>query len=76
MQDEEFLTRFIATIGGRFHALAEPDEGTEIYDEWNTFTSAVNTSTMGHLGFKRGEKEEWISTETRKIIAKRKVAKT
>ena len=76
MQDEELLTCFNATIGGRFHALAEPDEGTEIDDEWNTFTGVVNASAMEHLGLKRGKKEEWISIETRNLIAKRKVAKT
>ena len=76
LQDEELLTCLNATIGGRFHALAEPDEGTEIDDEWNTFTSAVNASAMEHLGLKRGKKEEWISTETRNLIAERKVAKT
>ena len=50
--------------------------GTEIDDEWSTFTSAVNASTMEHLGLKRGKKEEWISIETRNFMAKRKVAKT
>ena len=75
LQDEELLTRFKATIGGRFHALAEPDEGTEIDDKWSTFTSAVNASAMEHLGLKRGKNEEWISTEIRNLIAK-KVAKT
>ena len=75
-QGKKLLSRFYATIGGRFHALTDPDEDIEIDGEWNTFTSAVNASAKEHLGLKRGEKEEWISTETRNLIAKLKVAKT
>lgn len=39
------------TLGVRYHALAEPNEETDINAEWNNFSSAVNETATKHLGF-------------------------
>ena len=76
LQENEILAQFNATIGGRYHALAELDEETEVDAEWNNFSSAVNETATKHLGLKRGKQKAWISAQTRDLITRRKAAKT
>ena len=71
--ERDILECFDATIGGRFHALAELDEEiADINEEWSNFTSAVNDAAKEHLGHKKKQQTEWISPQSRELIKKRK----
>ena len=69
----DVLDCFDATIGGRFHALAELDEEiADINEEWSNFTSAVNDAAKEHHGHKKRQRTDWISPQSRELIKKRK----
>ena len=78
--NKDILTSFNATISGRFQALPELPESSDINEEWTNFTSTVNKATTEHLGHRRlyhrrGKRGEWISSNSRDPIAKRKATK-
>ena len=69
------MPRFNATIGGRFQALAELNESSDINEEWTNFASTINKAATEHLGHRRGKRDEWISSDSWDLIAKRKATK-
>ena len=71
----DILASFNATIGGRFQALAKLNESSDINKEWTNFTSTINKAATEHLGHRKGKRDEWISSDSRNLIAKRKVIK-
>ena len=72
LQEAELLAKFNASIGGRFHALAElVEDTTDIDVEWNNFTSAVNETATA-----RCKQKAWILYLHKLNIARRKEAKT
>ena len=77
LKERDILKCFDASIGGRFQALAELDADTaDINEEWSHFTSAVNTAATEHLGLKKKKQVEWITSQSRELIKKRKEART
>ena len=72
----DILDCFDATIGGRFHALAELDEEiADVNEEWSNFTSAVNDAANEHLGHQKRQRTDWISPQSRELIKKRKASR-
>lgn len=62
--ERDILESFDATIGGRFHALAELDEVADINAEWDNFTCASNAAAKEHLGQKKRKQADWISSRS------------
>ena len=73
--NRDILTSFNATIGGKSHALADLDEVCDVDDKWTIFSSTINSVATEHLGHRKGKRDEWISTNSRDLIAKRKAAR-
>ena len=73
--NRDILKSFDATIGGSFHVLADLDETADIDGEWEHFSKTVNDAATAHLGYRKGKKDEWISSQSSDLIAKRKVAR-
>ncbi len=73
--DRDILQCFDATVGGKFHALVELEEEDDIDKEWNHFSSSINEAAKKELGYRKRKQEDWISTQSRDLIAKRKEAK-
>jgi len=71
----DILASFNATIGGKFQALAKLDEVSDVDEEWSNFSNTVNKAATEHLGHRKGKRDEWISTKSRDLIARRKTAK-
>ncbi|XP_072033210.1 uncharacterized protein [Amphiura filiformis] len=75
LSNRDILASFNATIGGKFNILAELDDTSDINEEWANFTDTVNSAAREHLGYRKGKQEEWISSESRDLISRRKRAK-
>ncbi|XP_072028338.1 uncharacterized protein [Amphiura filiformis] len=75
LSNRDILASFNATIGGKFNILAELDDTSDINKEWANFTDTVNSAAREHLGYRKGKQEEWISSESRDLISRRKRAK-
>ena len=68
--NRDMLVSFEATIGGKFHALAELDEASDINEEWANFTRTVSKAATEHLGYRKRRQVEWITSELRDLIDK------